>query len=95
MGGMACTIFGFMGDNYITKKVRVVFLTPDTPTSPFLYPIQILSNYLKQYGSYCLHKIRKIREDNYIKKKVRVFCLARDMSTGTPLHSYQILSKYI
>ena len=41
----------------MTKKVRVVSLAWDTPTGPPLHPYQILSNYLKQYGSYGLHKI--------------------------------------
>ena len=39
------------------NKVRVVSLAHNTPTGPSLYPYQILSNYLKQYGSYGLHKI--------------------------------------
>ena len=38
-------------------NVRVVSLARDTPADPPLYPYQILSNYLKQYGSYGLHKI--------------------------------------
>ena len=38
------------------KKVRVVSPAQDTPTGPPLHPYQI-SNYLKQYGSYGLHKI--------------------------------------
>ena len=49
--------FFFRGDNYIKKKVRVVSLAHDLPTAPPLYSYQILSNYLKQYGSYGLHKI--------------------------------------
>ena len=49
--------FCFRGDNYTTNKVRVVSLACDTPTGPPLHPYQILSNYLKQYGSYGLHKI--------------------------------------
>ena len=44
--------FGLRGDNYITKKVRVVSLARDTPTGPPLQPYQLLPNYLKQYGSY-------------------------------------------
>ena len=48
--------FRFRGDNYTRNKVRVVSLTRDTTTGP-LHPYQILSNYLKQYGSYGLHKI--------------------------------------
>ena len=49
--------FGFRGDNYIMKKkVRVVSLACDTPTGPPLHLYEILS-YLKQYGSYRLHKI--------------------------------------
>ena len=39
------------------KKVRVVSLAYDMATGPPLHPHQILSNYLKQYGSYGLYKI--------------------------------------
>ena len=50
--------FGFRGDNYITKKkLRVVSLACDTPTGPPLHFYQILLYYLKQCGSYGLHKI--------------------------------------
>ena len=50
--------FGFKENNYIMKKkVRVVSLAFDTPTGLSLHFYQILSNYLKQYGSYGLHKI--------------------------------------
>ena len=49
--------FCFSGDNYLTNDVRLVSLACDTPTGPPLYPDQILSNYLKHYGSYSLHKI--------------------------------------
>ena len=38
------------------NDVRVVSLAHNTPTGP-LHPYQISSNYLKQYGSYGLHKI--------------------------------------
>ena len=48
--------FCFRGDNYI-NKVRVVSLACDMPTGPPLDPYQILSNYLKHYGSCGLHKI--------------------------------------
>ena len=44
--------FCFRGDNYITKKVRVISLARETRTGPPLHLYQILSNYLKQYGSY-------------------------------------------
>ena len=43
--------------NYITNKVSVVSLACDTPTGPPLHSYQILSNYLKKYGSYGMHKI--------------------------------------
>ena len=46
----------FRGDNYTMKKVRVVFLIFDMSTGPPFHPYQILSNYLKQYGSNGLHK---------------------------------------
>ena len=39
------------------KKVRVASLVCDMPTGPPLNLYQILSYYLKQYGSYGLHKI--------------------------------------
>ena len=44
-------------NNYITKKVRVVSFASDTPTGTPFHPHQISLNYLKQYGSYGLHKI--------------------------------------
>ena len=47
----------FRGDNYIIKKVGVVSFAWGTPNGPSLHPYQILSNYLKQYGSYGKHKI--------------------------------------
>ena len=51
-----CKDFGFRGDKYITKKkMRVFYLASNTPISPLLHFYQILS-YLKQYGSYGLHK---------------------------------------
>ena len=50
--------FGFRGDNYIRdKNVRVVSLACNKPTGPPLDFYQILSYYLKQYGSYGLHEI--------------------------------------
>ena len=84
--------FGFRVDNYIMKKVRVGSPAQDKPTGPPLHFYQILSYYLKHYGSYCLHKILAAGE---ITKTVRVVSLACDMLTGPPLHSYQILPKYV
>ena len=49
--------FHFRGDNFTTNKVRVLSVTHNTLTGPPLHPYQILSNYLKQYGSYGPHKI--------------------------------------
>ena len=48
--------FCFRGEIYIKKKVRVVSLARDMPTGLPLHPHQMLSNYLKQYGSYGVHK---------------------------------------
>ena len=59
---MDCTRFPLSGDNYLMKIVRVVSLACDTPTGPPLYSYQILLNYLKQYGSYGLHKISTLGE---------------------------------
>ena len=39
------------------KKVTAVSLIQDKLTGPPLHSYQILSIYLKQYGSYGLHKI--------------------------------------
>ena len=54
---MRLQYFCFRGDNYIRNTVRVVSIARDTPTGPPLHPYHILSNYLKQYGSYGLHKM--------------------------------------
>ena len=87
------TDFCFRGDNYITKKVRVVSLARDMHTVPPVHPDKLLSNYLKQYGSYDLHKVSASRE---ITKIMTVVSLAHDMPTGPPLHStkyYQNMCK--
>ena len=49
--------FGFRGDNYITKTVRVVTLTCNIPTGPLLHFYQTFSKYVLGYQSYGLHKI--------------------------------------
>ena len=43
--------FCFRGDKYITMKKRVVSFAGDIPTGPRFHPYQILSSYLKHYGS--------------------------------------------
>ena len=48
--------FGFRGDKYLTKKVRVVSLIQDMPTGPYLCLYQILSKYFKPFRSYEVHK---------------------------------------
>ena len=90
--------FGLREDNYLTKKVTVVSLACDMPTSPPLHSYQILPKYVKGYQSYGMHKDDYnfcFRGDNYITNKVRVVSLARDMPTGPPLYPYQILSNYL
>ena len=57
------TIFWLQVNSYITKKVIVVSPAQDTPTGPPLHFCQI-SYYLKQYGSYSLHKISASGEIN-------------------------------
>ena len=47
---------GFMGHEYIMKKVRVVSLACDMPTDAYLCLYQILSKYFKPLTSYCTHK---------------------------------------
>ena len=64
----ASTDFCFKGDNNIIKKVRVVSFTRDMPTGPPLHPYQILSNYLKQFGSYGLHKNLTLGEINTLRR---------------------------
>ena len=58
---MECIEFGLeICSGEITRKnnkARVVFIICNTPTSFDICPYQILSNYLKQYGSYDLHMI--------------------------------------
>ena len=49
--------FGFRGDNYIMKTVRVVTLARNIPTGPLLHFHQTLSKYVLVYKSYGLHKI--------------------------------------
>ena len=48
--------FGFKGDNYIVKTVRVVSFARDTPTGPPLHSYQILSKYVQGYRRYGEHK---------------------------------------
>ena len=70
---MKCTIIwlinSFRGDK--PKKTRVVLLAIDTPTWPDIWFCQIISNYLKQYGSYSHGQDFGFRGDKYISKKVR------------------------
>ena len=49
--------FGFRGDNYIMKTVRVVSLAHNKPTGPPLRFYPTLSKYVKGYQSYGLYKI--------------------------------------
>ena len=46
------------------NKARIVLLACDTPTWPDICPTKILSNYLRQYGSYSLHNILASGEIN-------------------------------
>ena len=91
--------FGFSGDNYIRKTVRVVFLH----TTHLLVLLYIPTKYYQS-----MSKGIKVMEctrmrlqyfcfwgDNYITNKVRVVSLAQDTPTGPPLHPYQILSNYL
>ena len=48
--------FGFRGDIYLMKTVRVVALARETPTGPPLRSYQILSKYIYGYQSYRAHK---------------------------------------
>ena len=92
--------FNLRGDNYLTKKERVVSFACDMPTGPPLhsYQIHVLPKYVKGYQSYGMHKDEYnfcFRGDKYITNKVRVVSFAYDMPTGPPLHPYQILSNYL
>ena len=61
----------------MTKKVRIVSLACDTPTSPPLHFYKTLSKYVLENQSYRVHKILASGGENYItKKKVRVVSLA-------------------
>ena len=48
--------FDFWGDNYITKKVRVVSPAHNKPNGSPLHFYQILSKYVKGYRSYGVYK---------------------------------------
>ena len=86
--------FGFRGDNYITRKVRVVSLSRDTPNGPPLHPYIIkLSQTVwelwpaQDFG---------FRGDNYITKTVRVVSFARLLVLlYIPTKYYQSMSKDI
>ena len=75
------------------NKARDTLLACDTPTWPDIYPIKKLSNYLRQYGSYSLHKISNPGEIS-TKQKVGIVCLTCDMTTSPYLCVYQIFTKY-
>ena len=61
--------FNLRGDNYITKKVRVVSPICHTPAGPSLYSYQILPKFVLGYQSFGAHKDVStnfsIRGDNY------------------------------
>ena len=91
------TDFCLKGDNYITKKVSVVSLARDTPTGSPLHPFQLLSNYLKQYDSYGLHKGFSFGGDKYITRTVSYLLHATRLLVllFIPTKYYQIMSKGI
>ena len=53
---LAAQALGFRCDKYVTKKVRIVSLTCEMPTGPYLCLYQILSKYFKLIRSYEKHK---------------------------------------
>ena len=81
--------------------MRIVSLAQDMPTSPPLYPYQILStlpNIIKL--SQTVWELWPAQDfgfmgDNCIITTVRVVSLKHDMPTDPPLHAYQILPKYV
>ena len=82
----------------LTKKLRVVSLARNTPTSPPLHSYQYYQNMSKGILSYGAHKDVSMdfsfRREKYITKKVKVVSLARN-TTGPPLHPHQILYQII
>ena len=97
---MECTrmqlrISSFRRDNCIMKKVRVVSLASDMPTGPPLSPYQILSNYLKQYGSYGLHKISSSWEITTEQRKSVLQATGLLVLLFIPTKYYQNISKGI
>ena len=56
------TRFWIQGRLLHNEEVRVVSLARDMPSGSPLHLYQILSYYLKQYGSYGLHKISALGE---------------------------------
>ena len=77
--------FGFWGNNYIIKKkVRVVSLACNTPTGPPLHLYQILTNYLKHYGSYGLHEISASGEITTSLRVSYLYCMVHASSSFLP-----------
>ena len=87
--------FCFRGNNYITKAVRVVPFARSTPTGPLSYPYQILSNYLKQYGSYDLHKTAASGKITTSRRKWGLFLFASDTPNGSPFRPNSSVSNYV
>ena len=42
---------------FFSSDVRCIVVACDTPIAPDIYPFQILSSFLRQYGSYRQYKI--------------------------------------
>ena len=82
--------FGFRGDNYIRKKVRVVSCMVHASSSFLPNIIKICLRVSKFWSAQDFG----FRGGNYIIKEVRVVSLACDMPTGPPLHFYKT-SKYV
>ena len=89
--------FSLRGNNYITKKMRVVSHSHDTPIGPPLHSYYILSKQVYGYQSYDAHKYVSMnfcfKRDNYITKKL--VSLARNTPTDPSLQLNQILSNYL
>ena len=79
--------FSFGGDNYITKKMRVVSLTHNLPTVLLFIPTkyyQIVSNSMEVMAC-----TRFQLQGRWLHNKDRVVSLAHNMPTGSPLYFYK------
>ena len=89
--------FGFRGENYIMKTVRVVILARNIPTGLLLHFYQTLSKYVLRYQSYDLQKISASGEITiqWIKWELSLLHATRLLSSSSSLPNIMKLSQTV